>query len=149
VPYASTSDELEALVGGDPALVAEGLLTGQNEMFEAFRAGGYATPPDTTLILDATIKAALDAALVSCNRALAAWHLTQHLSDASDKIKEQAAFWRAWLLRIASGTLTFEGLETDTSASSTRPAFAIAGDTLNVFTDATWNYLRTLTGDAN
>lgn len=147
MPYASTSDELEQLVGGDLDLVNEALRTGQGEMFDAFRAGGYDVPPDTTEIADTTERAALDAMLVACNRALAAWHLTQHLSDASDKIKAQADFWRAWLLRIATGSLVLVGLTQDTSAQ--RPAFAIAGDTRNVFTDQVFNALRYFTGDVN
>lgn len=147
MPYAASNADLLRLVGGDAALVTRALETAQGEMFDAFHEGGYAVPPDTSLITDADVRANLESMLETCNEALAAWHLTQHLSDASDKIKEQAAFWRAWLLKIQSGSLLFPELERDTAG--VKPAFAIAGDTLNVFTDRVFDSMRTLTGDVS
>lgn len=142
--YATATADM-AILETDATIRAQGGTAADGLINQAFAEGGYSVPVDASELVS-PLGAQLEADLAFCSRALWRELLTNHLSDASDKIKADADRWREWLKKIANGTLTFPGLTRDDAAN--QPAFAIAGETENDFSPELFDALRGLTGEA-
>lgn len=113
--YGSSNAYLLALAAGVSADVTEALAGADEEIDEAFATGGYATPVPLTAITDSDSKARLTAKLAWCSKVIAAYILSTPAEStgkrgSSERVAKDAADARAWLARIASGSLIIQGL---------------------------------------
>lgn len=124
--YGAATQTLLSMAGGVTATVDEALASADQEIDEAFAAGGYSVPLDLASLPASDAKTRLVARLASASKNIAAWRLSSPAAakqGTPDWVRKNYENERLWLDRIA-GRLIVIGI----LGGSAQSGLSIVGD---------------------